>query len=54
MADRFKGVLEYGLDYEYYDKYIATIKGVTASYLRELANQYFNRDSMLELVVGKK
>ncbi|MBA3972173.1 MAG: insulinase family protein [Bacteroidetes bacterium] len=54
MADRFKGIMEYGLSYDYFDKYIATIKGITASELRGLAQTYFDRDSMIELVVGKK
>jgi len=54
MADRFKGILEYDLGYDYFDKYIATIKGISASQLRDLANTYFDKESMIELVVGKK
>jgi predicted Zn-dependent peptidase len=54
MADRFKGVMEYGLTYDYYDRYIATIRSVSASQLRDMANAYFDKDSMVELVVGKK
>jgi predicted Zn-dependent peptidase len=54
MADRFKGIMEYGLSYDYFDQYIATIKRVSASQLRDLAITYFDRDSMTELVVGKK
>lgn len=54
MADRFKGILEYGLGYDYFDKYVATIKSISASQLRELANQYLDKNSMIELVVGKK
>ena len=54
MADRFKGILEYNLNYEYFNKYIATIKAVSASQLRDLANTYFDKASMIELVVGKK
>jgi len=54
MADRFKGVMEYGLNYDYYDRYIATIRSVSASQLRDLANLYFDKQSMTELVVGKK
>jgi predicted Zn-dependent peptidase len=54
MADRFKGIMEYGLSYDYFDRYIATIKGISASQLRDLANIYFDKDSMTELVVGKK
>lgn len=54
IADRFKGIMEYNLGYDYFDKYIATIKNVSASELKELANKHFQRDSMIELVVGKK
>jgi len=54
LADRFKGLLEYGLGYEYFDRYIATVKSITASEIRELANRYFDKSSMIELVVGKK
>ncbi len=54
MADRFKGILEYDLSYDYFDKYIATIKAITASQLRDLASTYFDKDSMIELIVGKK
>lgn len=54
MADRFKGIMEYGLSYDYFDKYIATIKGISASQLRDLAITYFDKETMIELVVGKK
>lgn len=54
MADRFKGILEYGLGYDYFDRYVATIKSISASEIRELANQYLQESSMLELVAGKK
>ncbi len=54
MAERFKGILEYNLSYNYFDDYIATIKGVSASQLRDLANTYFDKESMIELVAGKK
>lgn len=54
MAERFKGLMEYDLGYDYFDKYIATIKNISASQLRDLANNYFDKNSMIELVVGKK
>jgi zinc protease len=54
MADKFKGILEYGLGYDYFDRYIATIKSISASDIRDLANTYFDKRSMIELVVGKK
>ncbi|MBA3704686.1 MAG: insulinase family protein [Bacteroidetes bacterium] len=54
MADRFKGILEYNLSYDFFDQYIATIKSISASDIRSLANTYFDKESMIELVVGKK
>ena len=43
MAERFKGIMEYNLGYDYFDKYIATIKEISASQLRDLANCYFDK-----------
>jgi predicted Zn-dependent peptidase len=54
LADRFKGLLEYNLGYDYFDKYMSTIKNISPSQIRELANTYFDKGSMIELVVGKK
>ncbi len=54
MADKFKGILEYNLGYDYFDKYVATIKAISTSTIRELANIYFDKNSMIELIVGKK
>jgi predicted Zn-dependent peptidase len=54
LADRFKGILEYGLGYDYFDRYIATVKNISSSQIRDLANKYFDKKSMIELVVGKK
>lgn len=54
LADRFKGLVEYGLGYDYFDRYMSTVKGITAEQLRDLANKYFDKASMIELVAGKK
>ncbi|HEX8514873.1 MAG TPA: pitrilysin family protein [Bacteroidia bacterium] len=54
LADRFKGLLEYGLGYDYFDRYLATVRNITASQVRDIANVYFDKESMIELVVGKK
>lgn len=54
LAARFKSIMEYGLDYDYFDRYVATIKETNASKLRELANHYFEPSSLTCLVVGKK
>lgn len=54
LADKYKGLLGYGLDYSYYDKFIESVKKVTPSELRDLANKYLQQEDLSELVVGKK
>jgi len=52
-ADKFKNLYFAGLDYGYYDRYIQTIKSVSAPDLQELAAKYLNFDSFYKVVVGK-
>ncbi|MFH1320538.1 MAG: pitrilysin family protein [Bacteroidota bacterium] len=54
LSDKFKGIMEYGLDYNYYSKLIKTIKDITPVKLNELANKYLQQDDMCEIVVGSK
>ncbi|TAL62885.1 MAG: insulinase family protein [Bacteroidetes bacterium] len=54
LADRFKGIHFNGLGYEYYERYVDTIRTITADKLMELANKYWQKEEMIELVVGKK
>ena len=54
LADRLKSSLEYDFGYDFFDKYILTIKSITPVQLRELAIKYLNEDDLMELVVGKK
>lgn len=54
LADRLKGVINYGLGYDYYDRYLHTIKTITPETLRDLARTYLNKADMIELVAGKK
>jgi len=54
LADKFKGIMEYGLGYDYYSNFMNTIKNISSDKLNELANNYFQQDSMIELVVGNK
>jgi zinc protease len=53
MASLFDSVNEYGLDYEFYNNYITTIKEITAKTLLELAVKYFKKSDLIEVVVGK-
>jgi zinc protease len=52
-ADKFKNLYFVGLDYDYYDKYVETVKTVSAEQLRKLANQYLNFDNFYKVIVGK-
>ncbi len=54
LADRFQGIYFHNLGYDYYDRYIETIKSITPKQLRDLANKYLKKEEMIELVVGKK
>ena len=53
LADKFKAIWEFGLDYSYYENYFNAVKTVTAFELRDLANKYLNEDDLIECVVGK-
>ncbi|MDI9339294.1 MAG: pitrilysin family protein [Sediminibacterium sp.] len=53
LADKFKAIWEFGLDYNYFDNYLNAVKSVTAKELQDLANKYFNEDDMVECVAGK-
>lgn len=54
LADKFKAIWEFGLDYDYFDKYFDAVKSVTPQELKELANTYLQEKDLIELVVGKK
>ncbi|WP_316848390.1 pitrilysin family protein [Pedobacter psychrodurus] len=53
-ADKFKNIYFAGLDYDYYTKYIAKVKSITAEELLALANKYLNTEGFTEVVIGKK
>jgi zinc protease len=53
QAESLKAIIEYGLDYDYYDKAIDTIKNTTGKQLLDLANQYFASGTFTEIVAGK-
>lgn len=53
LSEKYRCVLEYNLDFDYYLKLIETIKNITSDDLLNLAQKYFTEDSMIELLVGK-
>ncbi len=54
LADKFKAIWEFGLDYDYFEKYFEAVKTITPQELKDLANKYLQERDLLELVVGKK
>jgi zinc protease len=53
LADKFKSIWEYGMDYSFFDTYFDAVKSVTPKELRDLANKYLMEDDLVECVVGK-
>jgi predicted Zn-dependent peptidase len=53
LSENYKGLIEYGLDYEYLRKFVEVVRGVSADELRELARTYLDTSTLSELVVGK-
>ncbi|WP_010602546.1 M16 family metallopeptidase, partial [Pedobacter agri] len=53
-ADKFKNLHFFGLDYDYYDRYINKVKSITAEEIRDLAKKYLTTEEFTEVVVGKK
>jgi len=52
-ADKFKNLHFAGLEYDYYDRYVNTIKTVSADRLQELAGQYLDFNRFYKVIVGK-
>lgn len=53
-ADKFKNIYFSGLDYNYYDNYIRTVKTITAEEIKVLANKYLDTTTFTKVVAGKK
>jgi len=53
-ADKFKNVYFSGLDHNYYENYITTVKTITSQELKDLAGKYLNTDTFTKVIVGKK
>jgi zinc protease len=53
LADKFRAIWEFGLDYSFYDQYFEQVKMVTPKELRDLANEYLQEKDLLECVAGK-
>lgn len=53
-ADKFKNIYFSGLDYDYYQNYIQTVRNISPEEVLNLANKYLNFDSFQKIIVGKK
>ncbi|MFZ4798272.1 MAG: M16 family metallopeptidase [Bacteroidia bacterium] len=54
LADRFKILKDFDLEYSYFYEFIEIIKNTTAERLKELANLYFKEEDLTRVVVGSK
>ncbi len=54
LADKFRGIWEFNLGYDYYDRYFDAVKSVKPQEIKDLANKYLKKADLIELVVGKK
>jgi zinc protease len=54
LADKYKAIWEFGLDYSYFENYFKAIQNVTPSQIRDMANKYLKQEDLIECVVGKK
>ncbi len=52
MADSFKTILLFGLDYKYFDDFFDTVNNITAENLRDLAIKYLDYQSMKIVIAG--
>ncbi|MCE3258461.1 MAG: putative Zn-dependent peptidase [Bacteroidetes bacterium] len=54
LADKFKAIWEFGLDYSYFDRYFNAVKTVTPQQIREMAQKYLQEKDLIQCVAGKK
>jgi zinc protease len=52
LAEKFKAVYFYGLDYRFYDLYVQTIRNITPGTLRELAIKHLSITDFSLVIVG--
>lgn len=52
LSEAFRAILDYGLDYDYFENLIETIKTITPDKIIELANKYLHHAQLLEVIAG--
>ncbi len=53
-ADKFKNIYFSGLDYDYYQRYIETVRTIQPEEILKLANRYLKFNEFEKVIVGKK
>lgn len=54
LADKFKSIWEFGLDYSFFDNYFSAVQNITSAEIRDLANKYLQENDLIECIVGKR
>ncbi|MDB3887394.1 insulinase family protein [bacterium] len=54
MASLLEDVLAYNQNFDYYNNFIERVKSINATEVRDLAQQYLGKESLIEIVAGKK
>lgn len=54
VIDRYKTLLDYGQGYEYFDRFVNHISGITSEEVLRIANTYLNPESLTTIIVGQK
>jgi predicted Zn-dependent peptidase len=52
VAENYKSLLEYGLNYEYYHRFVQEIREITPLKIRDTAQKYLDVSNLTELTVG--
>lgn len=52
LADKFKNIHFFGLDYSFYDRYIDTVNTITPQKLQDLAHRYLVKENFKKAVIG--
>lgn len=53
-ADAFVAINKHGLTYDYYRDFFQVVNEITPEEIRSIAQKYFQKEDLVELVVGKK
>ena len=53
LADKFKSINLFGLDYDYFDRYLKKIHEITPERIMEVTNTYLHEDGISEVIIGK-